>query len=166
MTKMTEKCADCGGPEDEHIRFGGYDRPLCKACVGKENIRIAEQVRVDQLAEQETCPDCVGLVILKSGRCDIHGYVSQKYPRETVENEPVEKDLDNWLAEQLKQCAYSKGTEPATTKCSLCNLPLCSSCGYTLDGDKLCNECYEHETVGIREEDGCMFEHSPDHQFQ
>ncbi|RLI55221.1 MAG: hypothetical protein DRP09_10425 [Candidatus Thorarchaeota archaeon] len=43
---ITKTCADCGAPEDESIRFGGFNRNLCLACRGKEMARIDRYVKL------------------------------------------------------------------------------------------------------------------------
>jgi len=42
-----------------------------------------------------------------------------------------------------RSCAYDKSYEAkATAECANCGLPLCSSCGYIVGEDRLCNDCY------------------------
>lgn len=43
--------------------------------------------------------------------------------------------------EYEKSCTY--GDAPADTKCSICGRPMCTSCGFKLGEDKLCNACWE-----------------------
>ncbi len=41
-----------------------------------------------------------------------------------------------------KVCIYD-GKTPASGLCSSCGAPLCSSCGFKVNGNKLCNRCYD-----------------------
>jgi hypothetical protein len=42
---------------------------------------------------------------------------------------------------EVEGCTYDPKTE-AIDSCDLCLRPLCSSCGYTIENIRMCNECY------------------------
>lgn len=39
------------------------------------------------------------------------------------------------------KCIYDNQSE-ATHICSVCGSPLCKICGYTVEGESYCNDCY------------------------
>lgn len=45
------------------------------------------------------------------------------------------------MGREAATCTY--GDAAATTRCSICGVPMCPSCGFTLGESKLCNKCWE-----------------------
>ena len=85
------------------------------------------------------------------------GFVKPK--KEKLKKEPAPKPITQpEIASMIKKEAYPKrkymygsvdlelckygGNKIAEQNCELCNDPLCSSCGYTVENIKMCNECY------------------------
>jgi len=106
-TAKKEVCADCGAPEDESIRFGGFDRPLCLAC------RTIEGARIEKMAEDDIEESMAEEVRILDEECTQEedlGTCSHCH----AEGVEVEEDLDTILCAPCRRALYTQG--PASQK--------------------------------------------------
>lgn len=58
------------------------------------------------------------------------------------------------------KCKYDKDT-PSIVSCAWCGDHLCATCGYIVENERACNECYaeiqqcEHQCTGNCRREGC-----------
>ena len=67
--------------------------------------------------------------------------MSIQYCHVCCKNIDTDYNAEHFIYEHPTHCKYDQDTE-AVKQCVLCGEGLCSGCGFTLNGETYCNECY------------------------